>query len=1250
MTKYSYLRTILSVLFILFSHSFIHAQVLTLGAGTFTGSNFAGPANTSMSANAGSRYAYIFPATVLAGLRHGDTVRSLSFLRNSGSSISGNCNMKIFMRMTLNPNYGPKNINWVNLSGATGMKKVYDQNPVSDMGAKNGWVRFTFSTPYVVDTLFGQNLEVLVQYTHSSSQSDNIFWTFESSGTVNGYGANQVKFVSTNGGTLTDTTKFSMDLHPTIRIEFPRSDYDASVTKMYSLGKLPVPLGNPDSVRAIIQNVGKKAYTNLKVYLYSQGANRLVDSGTYSLGYLEEKILAVPVLYPSKTGLDTLIVKLGNDADTSNNRVSGLRIATTNIYSYKNPAAGLAGGIGFSGGTGDFVAKFYSNTKKAINQIRVAFAGSGEKFKLGIWKADGTGGAPGTNIWTSDTLVSSPDFITPVIPFVNVDGSFYVGVRQIGLNNVAFGYQAELPVRPNTFYYAEPTGSTNWIDFAPDAPYKFVIEPRLQAQDDVAPFSYDFPKDTIDLKNVVKMAPKATIMNYGSNDQLAPFSVTMNITRNNFLEYTSTKQDTLSSGRKHRLVFDSTFLPTQAGDYLVTVITKLSGDQLKDNDTFKTKFTIAVYQDVGPAIIFDPSPGIDYEQFVDTIYPTVFIQNYGLDKQTFSVTAEIYDSLNNKIYSDVKSYTLTPLNSVLASFKVFPCDVLGSYRFRAFTSLFIDVDKSNDTTIWRDFKIVRSNDVAVTAIIYPEINKSLNPPVAPKKPNVIVECLGDANQATPFYTYCIITYNQNIVYKDSVQVTSFRTIPTNVFFKNFQPVAKGYYHMQVYTSLSADQFRANDTMTGDFAVGVPDDIELLSVSPAPGDKLQLSQKYPASFTIRNNGYNPQNTPFPVVFMVRQGASIKYIKIVNITLDSAETKTVTIDTTLSLSNDQPYDVLVYSSLSKDFIKSNDTIRGIYTGMKSYDVGVTAILYPTSRDTLLLNTGNVEPLVVVKNLGDSLVKDKFRTVIKIALASNGALIYQKFIDTAVSDSIVLKFPSFSVSGLPQGVTITAYTDYANDQFHTNDTAREISRFMVKYDAASTAVTTPADLAVFQKTSAAIMPAAKIANKGVVSLVNFYARLRIMRVDTPSGNETEVYRDSAMVVSIAPGVTQNVNFTKSFTFSDKQAGVYKCYLDHQLAQDQVFANNLLTTKFSIESGVGIGETVVVGFNLYPNPGNGIFKVETSLPGPLDYEVQNVNGKLIHSGRLPGGSGLVDLRHLSDGTYFLKIGNEVIKVIVAH
>ncbi len=1233
------------------------AQVIELGTGsTYTGTNAGGPANTSTFNGSASRYAYIFPQSTVSSLMHGDSIFSLDFFRNGGDSLSGTCNLKIYMRLGPNSDYGNKNINWVNQTGATGMKKVYDKNPAADFGKVNSWVRINLTTPYVADTTFGKNFELLVEYTQSNSQSSNIFWSFESRFTVNGYGSNQCKYTRTNGGILQDTTNSSSEVHPSIKINFPRYNQDASVLKVYSLGKLPVPLGNPDTVRAIIKNIGKQAFQNQMVYIISKGKNKLIDSTYISLKYLEEKLVSLPLLYPTNLGMDTIVVKIANDPNPSQNEAESYRIATENIYSYKDPTQSLAGGIGFNGSTGDFVAKFYSNNAKAINQINVSFSGSLQKFELGIWKANGKGGAPGTNIWTSGTLTAVPNFTTPVLPPVSVNGPFFVGVRQIGTTNVAFGYQEEDPVRPNTFYYAAPYGDTNWIDFSPDAPFKFAIEPRLQADHDVSPITYDFPKDTLNLVTLTTMAPKATIINYGAKDELTPFTVTTEIRRYGTLIYSSSRQDTLSTLRQHTLTFDSTFKPTQAGDHDVMVITKLGTDQMKDNDTLRKVVVVANFKDVGIGSLFDPDPYTLYEQFIDSVYPVANIQNFGIDAvSTFNVTAQILDSNKNVLYTDTKSTALASGSSNILVFKTYPCSTRGKLTFRIFTRLTGDTRKKNDT-LAVVFNVVRSNDVTVTKGIYPQVNQAIPSPAVAKFINVELENLGDLNQADPFPVYCKISNVNGLQYYDSTMVTAYNGITTNMFFKKFLPVTKGYYQLICYSKLYNDQVKKNDTLKFNFAYGLPDDVEPLSPTPVADSRLELKKVYAPKAIVRNNGYNPQNTPFSTLFRVTQGASVIYSSVKSITLDSGKSKLITFDSSFSISDTGAFIFEVITLLSADFNRVNDTVKGYYYGVKYYDVGVSAILYPIITDTLFVNSTNGLPVVKVRNSGDSLVRSKFTTTLKIVNAVSGAILYIQNKDTAFSlvtpTDLTITFPKIGNIANPQQVKVIAYTNYSGDQFLKNDTAIAMSQFELWYDAIAQSIALPLVNGVYKTNSPILKPVATVKNGAKKQIDLSVLVFSINKVDTISSLETTVYTDSLNISNLNSNLTSTLTLNKDFDFTKQTPGYYKCYLDIGYTKDQNIANNTLQSVFRIWDATGIS---IIEFNsvaIYPNPASHFLMInmkEVPLDKPM-LNIYNVNGQKVKEQMLSEVQTIVDISGLQSGTYFIELNHQRMKLVVVH
>ena len=89
--------------------------------------------------------------------------------------------------------------------------------------------------------------------------------------------------------------------------------------------------------------------------------------------------------------------------------------------------------------------------------------------------------------------------------------------------------------------------------------------------------------------------PRATVKNFGTNNQTTAFSTQMMITGAGGFSYTSTKSDTLSAGLSRTVTFDPTFYPTFAGTYTATCYTQLASDQARSNDTVRATITADNY-------------------------------------------------------------------------------------------------------------------------------------------------------------------------------------------------------------------------------------------------------------------------------------------------------------------------------------------------------------------------------------------------------------------------------------------------------------------------------------------------------------------------------------------------------------------------------------------------------------------------------------------------------------------------------
>jgi PKD repeat protein len=73
-----------------------------------------------------------------------------------------------------------------------------------------------------------------------------------------------------------------------------------------------------------------------------------------------------------------------------------------------------------------------------------------------------------------------------------------------------------------------------------------------------------------------------------------------------------------------------------------------------------------------------------------------------------------------------------------------------------------------------------------------------------------------------------------------------------------------------------------------------------------------------------------------------------------------------------------------------------------------------------------------------------------------------------------------------------------------------------------------------------------------------------------------------------------------------------------------------------------IGISELNDLNFIIYPNPTTGSINISGLPQADLEYEVIDLVGKVVSSGRLISGNSNINIQALSDGQYFLKIGKE--------
>ncbi|MBS1777336.1 MAG: T9SS type A sorting domain-containing protein [Bacteroidetes bacterium] len=388
---------------------------------------------------------------------------------------------------------------------------------------------------------------------------------------------------------------------------------DLAVLTIYTLGKLPKQYVTPQYIRARVKNSGTAIQTNFKVYLQVRGVNSFDDSVTIASLASNTDITVSFAGYTSYIdGIDTIKVFVNPDNNNLNNLQKNIQLVNDVIYAYADPTIPAAGGVGFTGGTGQFCAKFpYSGITNSVNQIGVNFFGGGIPLQVGIWGKNATNGGPGTLLWSSAQFTSVTGLNTvPVNPPVSVSDTFFVGVIQPTTNNSNFAYQPEIPVRDKTFFYG-PLNTTTWTDFSTaSSNFRFMIEPRFQSPNDVGAISIDYPCQIVPLGQG-SLYPFVTIYNYGLLSQ-TNVPVTCQIYLNNTAVYTSTTSaTTLASGASTQVNFPTLFAPTQAGIYTIKSWTNLTGDASAGNDTASSTLQIVDYSGITDAGIRVQFDGVD---------------------------------------------------------------------------------------------------------------------------------------------------------------------------------------------------------------------------------------------------------------------------------------------------------------------------------------------------------------------------------------------------------------------------------------------------------------------------------------------------------------------------------------------------------------------------------------------------------------------------------------------------------------
>ncbi len=1207
------------------------AQYTQVGNGGFSSPTY-GPMTSDTTTPFYSRHAYIYPSGSIISLQHGDSISALGFKHNSFDTLAGNCNFKIYVKNTSNADFGASSLNWV-AETRNGMTLVYDGNPKTSIGSSPGDAIFKFNQggKYTFDTTGNAtNFQILVEFKQNANQVASIPWYCESSFYVPSFvSGNETKYIRGSGLSGMDSmTLFSSSIKPTLTIFHPKDGVDLEALNVYSLGTVPILMIRPDTVKAIIRNVGNKTAYNHKVYLDVSGANTQLDSIRIdSILPFEKKLIYFGDYKPANQGAESLKVKIDTDSNTLNNESVKNRIVNYNVYSHADPFTGNSGGIGFNGSTGDFVAKFYVDGTSYINQIKVDFSSVGRVFQLGVWNDDGPGGLPGTELFMSDTSYSTAGtFIMSVLPRIQVGGGFYIGIRQAGSINVGFSFQYERPVRPHTFYFTAPAGDSIWTPFSPGYDFNFNIQPRLQVANDLAILDILSPvdNDTIKYDNNDSLDMIARVINYGYANQ-SLFSVKMEVlSRFNQVVYSSSKLISLSAGDTADVTFDK-FSKYNLGEFTARAQVDLNIDSVQDNNSKEVKFYLVKDHDVAVDIVYEPSQNDSFEIGKDGFWPAARIINYGIkDQINFPVKLELVNQDNQVVHSETQIKSLAAGLSEIITFDSVYLFGDGSFVLRVFTDLDIDSFRINDTT-----KVIiyakKSHDVKILSIIRPvdESRFVLNSKFRPFI-NYRNEGLKDED-STYFYT-SIIDQNKNVLYTDTVlQSTSFFSTG-QVLFKDFNCDSVGEYTYSIICFIKEDQVRLNDTMQSIFSVNTSNDLQIEEIlSPSEVYEVEREAIYP-EIIVRNNGLNVvQNAPIELS-IANQLNTEHYLDTVYVSLKAFEADTFNFSKDLTFNELGDYFVSCSNVWSGEESPNElDSLSSTYITRYGKDLAVMLHNEPADNDSSEIFT-RINPKLTVTNFG----LDTLKNIAVIAQFYDNQQI-AVYTDTMELDVLAPKRSNTFTSQKEWTALPGQYKFISSSRFKDDNDANDglETGFVItkSVDIKLDSIEAP-KAGERLRINRMYKPGLYLINDGLYDTDNIVVRAEIFVgansiyakskiIELGHKQDTLLYFDSLLM--------HNGIANASAVFSVSKIG------------DVLASNDTLVSNFEFVDGSFTKNVVDAVSKVYPNPATNIVYVK-SKRGIVGYKLYDFNGKSLKNELINNKLQVsIDFAQYNSGTYIL-------------
>ena len=350
------------------------------------------------------------------------------------------------------------------------------------------------------------------------------------------------------------------------------------------------PVGN--QLQAIIKNEGVNAVAAIPVTLTVTGANSFTETiNVASLAAGTQQTVVFTPFVAANTGQQNITVSIApaGDENLANNTQSIQQVVNNNTYRSADTAFYAGTGFGFNNGSGFQAQKVFSTGTKLITQIRVGFISALSQGRVYLFSDNGTGNAPGTQLFQSPTFISNDgnDFIIPVNPPISVTGNYYLAVQQITANaNIGLKVRLRNILQPGRQYTS--ANGTSWSELTAHTGY-YILEAKEQiAGVDVGIEQIVQPGCGYRSDDSVKVAVRNfsnSIHDYSANPvTINAFSVDANNTQFNFPAIIKSS-GTIPANGYDTVVVATNYNTLKRGRYFFSAKTVCAADAANSNDS-----------------------------------------------------------------------------------------------------------------------------------------------------------------------------------------------------------------------------------------------------------------------------------------------------------------------------------------------------------------------------------------------------------------------------------------------------------------------------------------------------------------------------------------------------------------------------------------------------------------------------------------------------------------------------------------